>query len=1053
MFGPVPRRTAFTAATFLALLAGGPALAQKRQPSPHFRGDLLPEPPAQRRPWQYPNGKLPQGLVTATAALFKAGLADPRGCEYRTVTIALGSCWSGDAGVGTTHAWVLPARPGERSRFAVCWNGLVYPVLSVRERADLRTDVLVAIKAADAARLACEKRHGPNSYYRFRHAWPEGQSVAHRELLPIWTCLLLRLGEDQLARRAWQAWTVGMRPGTNNDALHLRDPYLMLATDWTWALFDRAVCAHMRGDDRLALLSLRALLPVRKAVTTEALRRGFKEPAGVHGEKRPLLSFLDPSAVLLADQERRARERAASPAKLDPKSKRRGERIAALVRSLEDVDARQWGQPGGISLNLDWTVQALIKEGPDVVGPLLDCLEHDNRLTRAVGFGRDFFHHRRVVLAAEPAFEALCGLLGTSNFGPDAERWALREGDPAGRKKLVAAVRGYWKAYRGVAPEERWYRILRDDSATPEQWLEAAAELTRLGEGNLPDGDRLRRKKAPSVAELMARRVGLLGAKLGPGTELNWRLADGCVLASYLARWDRRAALPVLRAQIERCRPEIARATGESSAQGLARVVAQLFLLRAEGDDERAIEDYATWVRTLTPAQVGDYQRNVFELLWRNPDHPTVLRTAAALFAEPASAWAKSLRAATEMRIGDFIRTPLLGLRSFRAPLLAALADKTPVGTVTVDEGGESIRVDGGWAGGTGSAGAGPLAPIPGTPVRFRRCDLAASILGRLGGLPPTELYWPEAERDRAVAECARVLRHYGDGFRPRPDLAAPSGRRDTPVFLSFPPRSHPATFDDVLRGNAIFSLGGTGKVRRVGLPAWPLAARWVTLKKYPYLSQWVSGDGKRGVSIRYDQDGFVWQAEEVFHAGKWRRYYGFVGPGAPVRVPAEEIEFPAPDGWAELSGMMDCRLEEVRSPTHEGCYQPGKPVRVRLQMRNRAGVARMAPTQLARPGANGAELRTGLKIEAFRLPPGNELSAIDLFSQPEEEWERLEPRRSARFRGPEEPGPLQPAGERVVLELDMRDWFDLSQAGSYAVRIILPEGQSNLVTFMIGKR
>ena len=50
----------------------------------------------------------------ASATLFEQGLADPRGCDYRAIEIAIGSVWSGDEGVATTHGWVLPARPGER---------------------------------------------------------------------------------------------------------------------------------------------------------------------------------------------------------------------------------------------------------------------------------------------------------------------------------------------------------------------------------------------------------------------------------------------------------------------------------------------------------------------------------------------------------------------------------------------------------------------------------------------------------------------------------------------------------------------------------------------------------------------------------------------------------------------------------------------------------------------------------------------------------------------------------------------------------------------------
>ncbi len=78
-------------------------------------------------------------------------------------------------------------------------------------------------------------------------------SLSTESLLPLKASLLLRLGEVELAQLVWEAWTAGMRPGTNDDSVHLKDPYLMLAADWGWALFDRAITAHMRGDDQLAL--------------------------------------------------------------------------------------------------------------------------------------------------------------------------------------------------------------------------------------------------------------------------------------------------------------------------------------------------------------------------------------------------------------------------------------------------------------------------------------------------------------------------------------------------------------------------------------------------------------------------------------------------------------------------------------------------------------------------------------------------------------------------------------------------------------------------------
>ena len=65
-------------------------------------------------------------------------------------------------------------------------------------------------------------------------------------------------------------------------------------------------------------------------------------------------------------------------------------RITWLIDSLEEVDERQWGQPGGISLGRDRRVAALIEIGDPAVPALIDAVEKDGRLTRSVHFWRDF---------------------------------------------------------------------------------------------------------------------------------------------------------------------------------------------------------------------------------------------------------------------------------------------------------------------------------------------------------------------------------------------------------------------------------------------------------------------------------------------------------------------------------------------------------------------------------------------------------------------------------------------------------------------------------------
>ena len=170
------------------LTMGGIVTTPERKALPLFEGSSLPTPLMQHSRWTLPETPLPTNYLSATRLLFEQGLADPRGCDYRVIEIGTGNVWSGDGGVVETHGWVLPGRPPPH--FAVCWNGLVYPVVGVGTNADLEADV---------ANL------GTNGFTTWYSAIPEGMSVSQGSLLGLKGCLLLRLGRIDLAARYWQA--------------------------------------------------------------------------------------------------------------------------------------------------------------------------------------------------------------------------------------------------------------------------------------------------------------------------------------------------------------------------------------------------------------------------------------------------------------------------------------------------------------------------------------------------------------------------------------------------------------------------------------------------------------------------------------------------------------------------------------------------------------------------------------------------------------------------------------------------------------------------------
>ncbi len=526
-------------------------LSQESWPPAEERGDVLPTPPEQSAWWSPPPPKLPGTLVSAAVNLFQLGLADPRGCEYREMEVLVGGYTPEcrDA-VVKTNGWVIPTVPQPSQRFGVCWNGLVYPLLSIGKTADLRADTLAAAKAQPQDLTVCN----PGEAY----------AVSHKSPLPIKACLLLRLGEINLAEKLWEIWTKTPPEDVVSDKdaaadqqadqqadgraieqakqQHRRDPYVVLANNWALAIYDRARAAHLRGDDRLALAAAEMLVKIGPAVKAEARRRGFS-PAAM--EDTILNGNIDDLSIV-ADQRRRARERKTQtapavradeyrdPAKFWAKFRQeldqcpdKAHRIAFLIRELEEVSApgagclAMWGN----SSMQDTIPLLLAAEGDEAVEPLLACLERDDRLTRWHPYS--CVDPVGVRVLAKVALSQMLDLPLPEIKG-DAAQTGNVEANQETREAIAARVRAYWQRYKGMPAMERWYNILADDRE-PGRWLAAARTIVQSdGVADLGGfavlearddftpsdrqmrGEILRRKAAPSVAELMTGRVKAL---------------------------------------------------------------------------------------------------------------------------------------------------------------------------------------------------------------------------------------------------------------------------------------------------------------------------------------------------------------------------------------------------------------------------------------------------------------------------------------------------------------------------------------------------------------
>jgi hypothetical protein len=736
---------------------GGIVTTPERKVSPRFGGKSLPIPPKQHSPWTAPTTNLPTNYISATSALFEEGLTDPRDCEYREIEVGTGNVWTGDGGVVATHGWILPGTNG--GPFAVCWNGLVYPVASIGTNADL---------TADVANLVT---NGGATWYS---AIPEGMSVSQSSLLGMKGCMLWRLGLGDLAvgywqgeirrKQAFQSAMFSREPVTNAPSTNApvplpdTDPYLEWVTDWVWAMFNRLICAHERGDEALALVTARQLSEVQPKIEEECFRRGFREPliTGVFHSpgmvpplNRPYMNFLGQLPQILADLERREKEGehenvAQSGAQAITNQT---ERIAALVRDLDLVEARQWGQPGWVNLAEDPVVSALTAEGDPAVEPLLDCLEKDKRLTRSVGFGRDFQLDRTVIPVASAAMVALQDILHGS-FGGAAE------------------IRAYWNLNKGMKLEDRWYAILKDDSGSG-RWLEAAGNITqpenvtttaggwtatRQVPTNTPiplRGEVLRSKTNPSVTELMARRA----LEVPAGNPSNYDLGAACRMGLNLAAWDAAAADPVAKTLVKR-----ACTLMNYSGKQLGTYVAKLSLACAKAGDFQPFQDYAAWLKTTTPEQLDRSIMECIEPLREFPTNEVLESAAEALFGDSNSTWGKlpwkglvfdnpvesdlvHVRAFRILLIRELGKTNVCGTFTWRAPDMLQCQN-----TVLNQNGGRRVP----------SFEGGP--PADGTTTECRWCDWIAASLAITKQIPLYNPFDPVEKRDEEIRTAISVL-------------------------------------------------------------------------------------------------------------------------------------------------------------------------------------------------------------------------------------------------------------------------------------------------------
>lgn len=652
-----------------------------------------------------------------------------------------------------------------------------------------------------------------------KSVWPDATEAA-------W---LYRLGHEDLAAQI--LWLV--RGNGDRSEINLDWP----AEQGAWRAFAGAVHAYLVGQDAEAL------------TYAERLAKLYPDHVDQFG----------PGAKLLGELRRRKSEGsfhdATRPPTTMPTTFAAGfgdwpveRQVSQLIHDLQDVEARQQGQPGGVDLSADPRVERLIEIGDPAVPALIDCIDNDERLTRSIHFWRDFAQSRGILSVREAALVAVQSILGTTIFEPVAtgDDFTARGEDLA--KATARQLRAYWNAYGNLPFDRRMMKILTDPAAKPAALREAASNLANMGGqrriGTMVWTTRVHRRPGPSpivgkftkptVAEAILAARDRDVAALPTPSKRQWlppdqdveRVDDGYA-EDLIALGDRAIVSELLR-RVTMAQTVREKRLWSTVAQQLGddrplRALAAAFEagsipLPANGSDiDNPLEqpgnrELGSLIACLSAAHT-DYCEKALNAL-ETPMHPYA-----------GAALACAMYAVDQPQYG--VQDVWLA-HPFHVRLLAPmLEDRTPTGgTWTRD--GDYARL----TGGTGHC-AWTALPPPAERIGVRvaqsaperRCDWAAIHLSEcLIGVPAYNPLMGDAE---ARLDALRAyLSRYGSRLRPLEYIEMSAAQFDAGRLAAmFVPDlvidSHPATAGDVASGKAIFAAGqGASPVANVKLPA-----------------------------------------------------------------------------------------------------------------------------------------------------------------------------------------------------------------------------------------
>ncbi|MCA8910828.1 MAG: hypothetical protein KDB82_03935 [Planctomycetes bacterium] len=628
------------------------------------------------------------------------------------------------------------------------------------------------------------------------------------------------LGDNKLAARLLK---IADRGESDADTLKL------LKSTLAWRNFAGAAHAFISGDDKQALHYAERFEEKYKEfdaefgtpnseILADLLRR---RKAGTFGK-------YEPSGGGFPDEEDDGIPEGKLPEGYD---KWKDDRKADwLIERLENVDARQWSQPGGVHLSGDWRVKALTKLGEAAVPKLIDCIESDRRLTRSMHFWRDFAQSRTVLGVREPALVAIMTILQVEAFEPVATGDDFSSRGEEGAKKVAAQLRKYWKEYGKYPFDERMMKILTNTQATLDARQEAALNLAYIndrparGTTVWTSGSRKRSEgpnpvvekfKDPTAAEAVVQLMDQHFAQIAEDES-----DDPDMLDYYLtnAAWTYSTALTTL--DDKRITPTLrTRAEDEKLPATVRRIMAWACLWL---DDDAPFNAFCKRFEDGTEPGLDDPEQ-LDDILYMLTRVESVRSQAAlnAMLQETHPAF-ETFRDKVLHASPGWSDDAVWFRTTAAITLLRGQLDNT-------NDSGSYFKISNGvyTEGTAGSSASGDIPDYLKEDRNVRKsadgrfCDDAAMKLNELvGGLPRyNPLLSDSEERLKFMRE---LLDRYAASIRPATvDEAETLGEWGWDPFFVFapPPLGRAATEDDVKAGRAIFALEG-GRPGKLKLPA-----------------------------------------------------------------------------------------------------------------------------------------------------------------------------------------------------------------------------------------